>query len=225
MVATGIAALALAVAGAIVVAFAQVGRGEGRWAALVLTALLAAEWAAAASGIFHRWETAPPPLVPVVAGTVIVGVVVALSRVGRRLLEAIPLPWIVGFQTFRLPLEVVMQQAASDGLMPAQMSFTGWNFDIVTGATAIVVALAARATPTPRWLVVAWNALGSALLVAIMTIAVASTPTFAAFGPDRLNVWIADPPYVWLPGLLVPAAFFGHVLLWRRLWWEWQALR
>jgi len=38
-----------------------------------------------------------------------------------------------------------------------------------------------------------------------------------AFGPDRLNTWIADPPYIWLPGVLVPAALFGHLLTWRKL--------
>jgi hypothetical protein len=65
--------------------------------------------------------------------------------------------------------------------------------------------------------IVAWNLLGTLLLVNIVSIAVASLPTFAAFGPDRLNTWVADPPYVWLPGVLVPAALFGHILTWRKL--------
>jgi hypothetical protein len=59
--------------------------------------------------------------------------------------------------------------------------------------------------------------IGTLLLVNIVSIAVASTPMFAAFGPDRLNTWVADAPYVFLPTVLVPAAVFGHALTWRKL--------
>jgi hypothetical protein len=64
-----------------------------------------------------------------------------------------------------------------------------------------------------------WNALGTFLLIAVVTIAVASLPVFAAFGrePARLNTWVGYFPFVWLPAGLVSAAVLGHVLLWRRL--------
>ena len=104
--------------------------------------------------------------------------------------------------------------------MPAQMTYTGNNLDIVTGTSALVVAALAAWDLAPRWLLLAWNALGSLLLVAILVIAVASLPAFAAYGsePVRLNTWIAYFPFVWLPAGLVSAAVLGHVLLWRRLW-------
>jgi hypothetical protein len=63
----------------------------------------------------------------------------------------------------------------------------------------------------------AWNTLGSLLLAAIIIIAFISTPVVAAFGPDRVNTFVANPPYVWLPGILVPTALLGHLLLWRKL--------
>lgn len=94
-----------------------------------------------------------------------------------------------------------MHQAASEGTMPPQMTFTGANFDIVTGATALIVALLAARGWAPRWLVLGWNALGSALLLTILAIAIASLPAFAAFGrePERLNTWVAYFPFVWFP--------------------------
>ena len=112
-----------------------------------------------------------------------------------------------------------MHQAARDGTMPPQMTYTGGNFDILTGISALVVATLAARGLAPRWLLLAWNALGSLLLVAILVIAVLSLPTFAVFGsePARLNTWIAYFPFVWLPAGLVSAAVLGHVLLWRRL--------
>jgi hypothetical protein len=112
-----------------------------------------------------------------------------------------------------------MHQAAVEGTMPLQMTYTGSNFDIVSGATALVVGGLAAWGRAPRSLLLAWNTLGSLLLVAILVIAVASLPAFAAFGqePAQLNTWIAYFPYVWLPAGLVSAALLGHVLLWRRL--------
>ena len=87
-----------------------------------------------------------------------------------------------------------MHRAAAAGVMPVQMSFSGWNFDIVTGATALV--LLPVADRVPRAVIVAWNVLGMALLAAILAIAVASTPLFAAFGSDQLNTFVAYPFYV-----------------------------
>jgi hypothetical protein len=32
-----------------------------------------------------------------------------------------------------------------------------------------------------------------------------------------LNTFVADPPFVWLPAVLVTAALMGHILVWRKL--------
>lgn len=103
------------------------------------------------------------------------------------------------------------------GVMPEQMSYSGWNFDIVSGITAIVVGAAAWRGLAPRWLIAAWNTLGLLLLLNIMAIGIASTPRFQAFGPERLNVWVTYPPYIWLPAVMVLAALAGHLLIFRAL--------
>jgi hypothetical protein len=48
---------------------------------------------------------------------------------------------------------------------------------------------------------------------------VASTPIIHAFGtqPHQLNTWVAHPPHVWLPTVMVVSALCGHILLTRRL--------
>jgi hypothetical protein len=48
-------------------------------------------------------------------------------------------------------------------------------------------------------------------------IAVVSTPLIQAFGPGRLNTWVAHPPYVWLPAVMVLVAWSGHLVIWRAL--------
>lgn len=216
-IALAMAALPVLVAAAIAAAFSRASARAGAVSAGVLASLLAAQWLVAESGLLHRWHATPPPLMPIVGGMAALAGAVALSAWGNRLNAAVPLAALIGFQGFRLPLELVMHRAAVDGAMPIQMSYSGWNFDVVSGASALAVAGLVAAGRAPGWLIVGWNALGSLLLLTIVGIAIASTPTFAAFGSDRLNTWIADPPFVWLPGLLVPAALFGHLLLWRRL--------
>jgi hypothetical protein len=58
---------------------------------------------------------------------------------------------------------------------------------------------------------------GLALLVNIMTIAIISTPRIQYFGPSATNFFVAYPPYVWLPAIMVLAALAGHLLVFRAL--------
>ncbi|MBC7545453.1 MAG: hypothetical protein H7338_22220, partial [Candidatus Sericytochromatia bacterium] len=144
--------------------------------------------------------------------------VLACSPVAARLIRGLPRAPLVGFHAFRLPLELMMHRAAAEGVMPVQMSYSGRNFDIVTGITALGMAWALRRRVS--WgLVFAWNALGTLLLVTVVGIAVGSLPLFHAFGtaPAQLNTWVTHAPFAWLPLILVPAALLGHLLIWRWL--------
>jgi hypothetical protein len=173
--------------------------------------------ALAVSGVLSDFERRPPPLPILVAVTFGLAIAIAFSRFGARMVDGVPLAWLIAFQGFRFPLELVMHRAAEEGVMPIQMSFSGQNPDIISGITALLVAwLISRGHGTKRtpWL---WNILGSALLVNIVAVAILSLPPFAAWGPERLNIWVVHAPFVWLPTVLVPFALIGHLLLWRKL--------
>lgn len=217
MIAIGMTVLAVVVAALTVALVARAGRRPAIAAGLIIAVLMIADYALAAGGILRAWTRVPPPFMPAVAVPILLALVVACSTLGRRIAAAASFAAIIGVQAFRLPLELLMHRAATTGLMPEQMTYTGWNFDIVTGTLAIVVAWIAARAPHSRGVVFAWNLLGTLLLINIVTIAVVSLPMFAAFGPDHVNTWVADPPYVFLPTVLVPAAVFGHALTWRKL--------
>jgi hypothetical protein len=191
-----------------------------RWTALAVIGTVA--WmgltaTAARSGWLAQFERRPPPLMFLVLGVVTIGLAVGATRVGAVLAAGLPTAALVGLQAFRLPLELVMHQAAREHIMPSQMSYSGYNFDIVTGITAIVVAVLAHQRRAPRWLLVGWNLLGSALLLIIVAIALAATPLFHAFGPENLNTFVSHSPYVWLPAVMVATAFAGHLVIYRHL--------
>ena len=189
-----------------------------RAAALTLTAAavwMTATWIAAASGVLGQWDRRPPPFAVLVLATLVLAVVLALGPVGTRLSKYIPLWMLVGVHAFRLPLELAMHQMYERGVMPVHMSYSGRNFDIVTGVTAILVAWLVRSGRGGRGLVLAWNYLGLALLVNVVTVAILGTPVFAYFGPEHLNVWVTQAPFVWLPAVMVLAALAGHILVFR----------
>jgi hypothetical protein len=185
-------------------------------AALVLAWLLLTALAAG-SGVLRRFDAVPPPFAGLLLAVAALGVGVPCSPLGTRLVLGLPLWALVGSQAFRFPLELVMHRASVEGVMPVQMSYAGLNYDILTGIGAGVLGWWLARGPVARWIVAAWNALGLALLVNVVTVAVVSTPLFRWFGDDRLNTFVTYPPFVWLPAVLVTAALMGHILVWRKL--------
>ena len=220
----GLAALIVIAAG-VLVKHASVRRGDSPAQAVALQRrywIGAALWlfvvsAASYSGALLPRGGPPLPFVVMVVSIFAVGALLARSRIGERLASGLPLAILVGFQGFRFPLELAMHRAYTEGLMPIQMSYSGRNFDIVTGITAIVLAMAMALTNVPRWVVQAWNLLGLVLLFNILGVAILSTPMFAYFGPERLNVWVMWMPYTLLPAVMVLAAWAGHLIVWRAL--------
>lgn len=185
---------------------------------LAATVLLASgQHFAAASGYLRDFERRPPPLMLLIAVTVLITLSFALSPLGRELARRTSFTWLIASQVFRLPLELTMNRASREGVMPIQMSFEGRNFDILTGVSAIVVAILVAGGLAGPLAIRLWNIAGFGLLANIVAVAIASFPLFGVFGPDRLNLWVADPVFVWLPGILVQAALLGHILIWRKL--------
>lgn len=222
IVLVGIPALSLLVAGLLVFGFGRTAV-EGRRrtvvvrAALGIGAYFAVSGLLAASGLLAVSGKGPPPMLVMMTLLSVVTLLVALGPAGARFAQGLPLWALVGMQGFRLPLELVLRKAAADGTMPIQMSFEGRNFDIVTGATSLVLAVVLyRRKISDSW-VLAWNVLGVALLFNIVGVAIASLPWIHAFGTDRVNEWVLHFPFVWLPAVLVEAALFGHVVVFRRL--------
>jgi hypothetical protein len=169
-------------------------------------------------GALDRYAPLPTPGF-ILFGLLTAGTVaLAFSQFGTRLVSAIPMAGLVGYQAFRVPLEFALHGLYADGVIPVQMTYSGRNFDIVTGLLAIVLALLLRAGRCPRWLVLAWNILGCALLLNIFVVALLSTPApFRAFMNEPANLLPSTFPYVWLPTFLVQAALFGHLLVFRAL--------
>lgn len=219
--------IVVAIAVAFCVAVGWSGRAQGESpaaqtratakAAAGTVALLAITGWASASGVLESTGM-PPAVMFFFGGSMAVMIAVGLSPVGRRLARGTPIAALVAFQAFRLPLELVLHRWAEQGVLPVQMTYSGHNFDIVTGIAAIATAAWLwRKGPSPR-VIAAFNVLGLVLLVAVASIAIRSTP-----GP--LRTYADDPavllafhfPFGWIVPICVGGALLGHIVVFRWL--------
>jgi len=172
----------------------------------------------AARGMLDRYNPLPAPALAMVLVLTVITLTITLSSVGRRVIAAVGLPVLVGFQAFRIPVEWLLHRLYQEGVVPVQMTYAGRNFDIVTGVTAAAAGVWLARGGRSRGVVLAWNILGLALLANIVTIAVLSTPVpFRRFLDGPPNLLPSLLPYVWLPSFLVQLALAGHVLVFRHL--------
>ncbi|HUQ81845.1 MAG TPA: hypothetical protein VM076_11925 [Gemmatimonadaceae bacterium] len=209
--------LALVVAFMFVFAVKFSAPGSTRAVAVATILWLAATMALAAGGKLS-FISRPPTMMLAIAASIALAIAIGTSRLGLRIATGVPIAALVGAQAFRFPLELLLHRSYSEGLMPVQMSFEGLNYDILSGLSAIVVALVLVRRPRSLAIVRAWNVVGTLLLANILTVALLSAPTpFRVFRNEPANVWIAQAPWVWLPAVFVLAAILGHILVFRRL--------
>lgn len=170
------------------------------------------------SGLPARFQVMPPPLMIFLAVCLVLTAVLAFSSLGTHLLSVVGDSGLVGFQAFRIPVEVVLWLLFLSGRVPLQMTFEGRNLDILSGIGALILFLVFRGRSIPRSLLWLWNIAGLALLINIVTVAVLSTPLpFRVFHNEPANTIVTRFPFIWLPAVLVQAALFGHLLVFRRL--------
>jgi hypothetical protein len=200
---------------------------EARRKLVTRTATAVGVWMAtvamlAEHGTFARFELRPPPFLLLIVACVGAGLLLGLTGVGRRLSQGLPLAVLVGVQSFRLLVELLMHEAAREGVMPAQMSFAGRNFDILTGLSALAVASLVHRGLAGQRVVLVWNVAGAGLLVNAVTTALLSSPMVHWFGtaPEQVNTFVAYFPFVWLPSVLVVSAIVWHIVVFRALYGE-----
>ncbi len=184
---------------------------------VIFSALGVGLWLALTAGIastpfLWKLDAVPPRLVLLVAPTLVGMLVFARSAKVGELLNALSPAWIVGFQAFRVAMEIILWQLFLAGIIPVQMTFEGRNFDIVVGLTAPIVAWLMSQKRMPRAALIAWNLVSLAILVNIVIVALLSAPIpFRVFMNEPANTVILSFPYVWLPTVVVPIAFLGHI--------------
>ena len=122
--------------------------------------------------------------------------------------------WFIYPQTFRILIEFILWLLYHYRVLPKQMTFEGFNFDILVGISAPAVAYYCFTKKT--WSVkvaLVWNIIGVLLLLNIICIAMLSAPyPFRYFMNEPVNRIAFSFPFVWLPSFVEPFAVLLHIL-------------
>jgi hypothetical protein len=144
--------------------------------------------------------------------------VLARAR-GRELVKQAPLPALIGVHAVRvLGISFVLLYAAKR--LPAPFApIAGWG-DVAVGLLAIPLALLLTGNPdaVPKRLIVAWNVLGLADLVAAIALGATSSPgPLQIFHGEPSSAIMASLPWILIPCFLVPSLAFLHLCIAYRL--------
>ncbi|MDI9847842.1 MFS transporter [Rhodoblastus sp. 17X3] len=191
----------------------------GALSAALIAWLAIAQYLAVTNAYFAAGPTSPPTvLLGLLTPLIIAFAGVRLSESVARLVGAIPLPWIVAAQIYRVGGAIFLVLWA-DGRLPWQFALPAGIGDVSTGCFAVVVAARlAQKAGGARAAAYAWNLFGIADLVVAVTMGALTSPGLPhllAF--DAPNLLITSYPLVMVPTFAVPLALMLHGLVLSRL--------
>ncbi len=191
------------------------GRDPVRWSLYSLGGI--ALWLGLAARLVATgWTEAVPVHLLIVGTTMMLGsLILGLSPAGKWIALACPTAWLLAFQGFRLPLELVLHSWVHQGVIPQTMTWTGSNCDIVSGIAALMLAPFCSRSRAAAWL---GNIVGIVLLLNVGRVAILSAPV--PFGWTGVNPRLLLPfhlPYAFIVPVCVGGALAGHVILTRAL--------
>lgn len=167
------------------------------------------------AGFTANFDLFPVNITPFVLLPLLLILALLFTKRMREMLEHVSLKVLTQLQVFRVFVEIILWLLFIQNLIPVQMTFEGFNWDVLTGITSL---LAARYLLNSKGGLIAWNIFGLLLLVNIVTIAILSMPTpLRVFDNEPANRIVTIFPFIYLPTLLVPMAYILHFLSLRKL--------
>ncbi len=184
-----------------------------------LLAWLLIQSIAGISGFYHRQYSLPPRFLLLVAPPLFFILVFFLTKKGRSLSGNMNAKWLTWLHVVRIPVEITLLGLFINGQVPGLMTFEGRNFDVVSGLSAILIAyMGYTKFRVSKTFMIVWNFICLGLLLNIVINAVLSLPyPFQQFGFEQPNVAVLYFPYILLPGFIVPAVLFSHLVCIRQL--------
>ena len=175
----------------------------GMWGLLISTI--------AYSGFFLNTKSLPPRLIFVLLPSTLL--IIYLYR--NIDINSINVNYLIGIHIIRIPVELVLYQLYVEGGIPKIMTFSGWNYDILVGITAVIILFLMKVQKKHQLLKMLrfWNIFGIIMLTIIVSIAILSAPfPFQQLAFEQPNVAVLRFPFILLPGVIVPLVYLSHFL-------------
>ncbi len=170
------------------------------------------------TGFYTHSQGLPPRFMLMILQPLVSIIILFSTAAGRRWLDTFDIVKTTWVHVVRLPAEICLLWLFTLKLVPKSMTFEGGNFDIFSGITAPLVAIAIRRNSIKRSWVIAWNFLCLCMLFNVVLHGLLSAPSpFQQMAFDQPNIAILYFPFVWLASVVVPAVLFAHLVSLRKL--------
>ena len=129
--------------------------------------------------------------------------------------DKIQIDTLLAIHVLRIGVELVLLGLYRQGRVPVLMTFEGWNFDILSGVTAVLLLLYRLFTGQGinHTVFLVWNILGLVFVAIIVSIATLSAPSpLQQLAFEQPNRAVLDFPYTLLPAVIVPVVVLSHLL-------------
>ncbi len=176
----------------------------------------------AGTGFFQHFEWTPPSVVLAAVPPFLIILALLASRAFRIMLSLTPMSWLIYAQTFRLILDLFLWLGYKGGYVPPQMTFAWLNYDIIVGLTAPMAGYVFFGKGRYQRLeAIWWNVFGVLILLNTMLTGLLSLPTaYQVFRTQPDMTFVADFPFVWIPGFFLPLALALHIFSLMQLFWR-----
>ncbi len=186
---------------------------------LGLVAWIALQGILSASDFYLKTDTMPPRLALAVVPAFVTIIYFLVTKKGQNFIDRLPLKDLTLIHICRVPVEIVLFWLFMNEQIPRSMTFEGRNFDILSGLTALPLALWAFKNSELKWNInIIWNFVCLMLVLNVVAIGILSAPTpFQQFAFNQPNIGVLKFPFVWLPSVIVPIVIFSHLIAIRQL--------
>jgi len=181
--------------------------------AAILLGWLAVAFGVSAAGFYHVTANGIPTiqyglLIPILVGVLMI----RRSELTRRILDAVPQPWLVGVQFYRA-LGVVFLILYAAGQLPGLFALPAGIGDVAVGLSAPFVALAyARNPRAGAGRVRSWNLLGILDLTVAVTMGFLTSPSaIAPIAVHPSSELVTMLPLVMIPVYMMPLSILLHI--------------
>ncbi|WP_411973629.1 hypothetical protein ACLCDV_10540 [Sphingobacterium sp. Lzh-3] len=127
---------------------------------------------------------------------------------------------LLAIHVVRIPVEFILFALFQAKILPREMTFIGWNFDLIFGITALIFLIRSSFNRKifNSQLFILWNIFGICSLSIVITLGILSSPLpMQMMGYNQPNIAVLQFPYALLPNLIVPFIILSHILLLRNL--------
>lgn len=165
------------------------------------------------TGYLQNFSSIPPRFSLIVLPPFLAVFYLGFSNKLNRILYKTPPNWLINIQSFRFVVEIILWLLFVSKIIPVQMTFEGYNWDVFLGLSAPFVGFYFYHKKFSKAVLIGWNIAGLLLLINIIVISILSAPLpFRQFMNPPANTLMVYFPFVWLPGFLVPCALLFHIL-------------